>query len=185
MKEGENFVIGLTIKCLSLAAIPIGAVVAWRYGHLVPFSEQWPLYEALRTTAAIIFAVVGAWFAIIYPEKMKGVFNSGASPLGNVSNGMEKLFSPVFHSTIILCIILFLGVVAPVLKRVEYLQDFRDILRCASFSLLVTLTLWQIWTVLVTLIPAFMLKTASEYQSVQDDNQEAYFRDKEVEEDNR
>ena len=179
----EANVIGLVISCALLIAIPIGALAGWHYGHLVPFSEQWPLYEALRTTAAIIFAVVGAWFAIIYPERMKGVFNKNPSPLNNLSNGMEKLFSPVFHSTIILCIILVLGVIAPVLKRIDFLLEWKDMLRSASFSLLVLLTLWQVWTVLVTLIPAFILKTASQHQSLQDDNKHTYFTKKTVKKD--
>lgn len=179
----DSNLLGLLVSFVLLAAIPVGTIVGWHYGHLVPFSEQWPLYEALRTTAAIIFAVVGAWFAIIYPERMKGVFNKNSSPLNNLSNGMEKLFSPVFHSTIILCIILVLGVIAPVLKRVDFLMEWKDMLRSASFSLLVALTLWQVWTVLVTLIPAFILKTASQHQTLQDDNHNTYFANKTVKKD--
>jgi len=30
--------------------------------------EQWPLYESLRNTSAIIFGVMGAWLAIICPD---------------------------------------------------------------------------------------------------------------------
>lgn len=53
-------VIGWT---LAVAAVLAGA---W-FGRKVPFAEQWPMYEGLRTTAAIIFGVIGAWLAIIYP----------------------------------------------------------------------------------------------------------------------
>lgn len=46
-------------------------------GENVSFAQQWPLFEALRNTASIIFAAVGAWLAIIYPERLKMSFGRG------------------------------------------------------------------------------------------------------------
>ena len=62
-------------------------VVALWYGRKIPFVEQWPLYEALRTTAAIIFAVVGlgspssirtdfACLSIVRAKRLKQVADS-------------------------------------------------------------------------------------------------------------
>lgn len=58
------------VKCASVGLL----VLALIYGRNIRFSEQWPLFEALRNTAAIIFAVIGAWAAIIYPERLKIAF---------------------------------------------------------------------------------------------------------------
>lgn len=145
--------IRLVCWCAALAAIGGGA---W-YGRLVPFSEQWPMFEALRTTAAIIFAVIGAWMAIIYPDRLKLSFrNDGKAGRGDVTS-MGKLFTPVVNSTAILCIILVIGAVAPVLKKVPPPIDL-SYLRGLSYGLLVMLTLWQLWTVVLTLIPASTIK---------------------------
>lgn len=127
------------------------------FGRCIPFSEQWPLFEALRTTAAIIFAVVGAWFAIIYPERLKVSFKGGKDRSEN-SYGINRLFTPIVHSTIILSIILILGIVAPIFKRIDFFIQFIDIFRGTSYSLLVALTLWQLITVILSLIPADIIK---------------------------
>ena len=86
------------------------------FGRNVPFSEQWPMFEALRTTAAIIFGVIGAWLAIIYPERLKLSFkqNKNGTPS---ETGIGQLFSPVVNSTLILGAILVLGVIAPIAKK--------------------------------------------------------------------
>lgn len=59
------------------------------FGKNVPFSSQWPLYEALRTTASIIFAVVGAWFAIIYPERLKNHLEVAVQRVNLMAVGLQ------------------------------------------------------------------------------------------------
>lgn len=139
-------------------------------GTAVPFSEQWPLFEALRTTAAIIFAVVGAWFAIIYPERLKRSFrgaDQGASDLAD--RGIQKLFTPIVHSTFILSTILLLGVIAPLAKRWGWMAQHVEFWRGVSFSILVALTLWQLITVLYSLVGPDILKTQVDHENAQDD----------------
>jgi len=138
--------------------VELVAVGGW-LGQAVPFTEQWPIFEALRTTASIIFAVIGAWLAIIYPERLKLSFRT---PAGNGDRpngtGWTQLLTPVVHSTAILSVILILGAVAPILKHHPPLVDV-TYMRGASYGLLVTLTLWQLWTVIHTLVPADVILT--------------------------
>lgn len=139
---------------ISLALIGAGA---W-FGRVVPFAEQWPMFEALRTTASIIFAVIGAWLAIIYPERLRLSFHSKGKASTETGQGSGELFTPVVNSTYILCVILLIGAVAPVLKRHGLPGDIAW-WRGAAYGLLVALTLWQLWTVLMTLGPADRIKT--------------------------
>ncbi|HGW5507888.1 TPA: hypothetical protein ACNH1V_001943 [Citrobacter koseri] len=125
-------------------------------GRNVAFALQWPLFEALRTTASIIFAVVGAWFAIIYPERLKKSFRGGATD--NNGPGIHRLFTPIVHSTAILATVLIVGVVAPLLKQFDWILSHKDIFRGISYGLLVFLTLWQLATVLFSLIGPDMIK---------------------------
>lgn len=147
---------------LTLIALPIVAAGYW-FGRSVPFAEQWPLFEALRTTASIIFAVVGAWLAIIYPERLRLSFRGGSGGNGQAVK-VGQLLHPAMHSTAILCVVLFVGIAAPLLKQVSALLEYRDVLRGVSYGLLASLTLWQIWTVVLTLIPADVLQTASDHE---------------------
>lgn len=119
------------------------------FGRTIAFALQWPLFEALRTTASIIFAVVGAWFAIIYPERLKKSFRGGDSGGGN--EGIHRLFTPIVHSTAILAIVLLVGIIAPLLKQSDWIISHKSIFRGISYGLLVFLTLWQLLTVILSL----------------------------------
>lgn len=137
----------------ALVAVLLGG---W-FGRKVPFAEQWPMYEGLRTTAAIIFGVIGAWLAIIYPERLKLSYKGGGQK--NPSDtGVGQLFSPVVNSTLILGAILLIGVIVPILKKYE-LPFNTEWCRGISYGVLVALTLFQLWTVLLTLVPANTIKT--------------------------
>ena len=122
------------------------------------------MFEALRTTAAIIFAVIGAWMAIIYPERLKLSFRPvakdprGAEP---APSGWGQLFSPVVHSTLILSMVLIIGVLIPILRHAQI--PFSIPVTCyrgTLYAALVALTLWQLWTVLLTLVPAERVKAS-------------------------
>ncbi|MNT53474.1 hypothetical protein D3C72_1905610 [compost metagenome] len=115
------------------------------------------MYEGLRTTAAIIFGVIGAWLAIIYPERLKLSYK-GTSTSRPAETGVGQLFSPVVNSTLILGTILLVGVIVPVLKKYELPLDV-EWCRGISYGLLVALTLFQLWTVLLTLVPANTIKS--------------------------
>lgn len=147
--------LAIKVLCWTICLTLIG-LGGW-FGREVPFAEQWPMFEALRTTAAIIFAVVGAWLAIIYPERLKLSFHVPDAKQGQ-SNGSGELFTPVVNSTFILCIILVIGAVTPVLRH-HGVPGNVEVWRGVSYGLLVGMTLWQLWTVLLTLIPADRIKS--------------------------
>ena len=127
-------------------------------GRDIPFVEQWPMYEGLRTTAAIIFGVIGAWMAIIYPERLKLSFKPVQNKKPHTETGLGQLFTPVVNSTLVLSFILLIGVVAPIVKRYPIAFDLQWA-RGISYGTLVALTLFQLWTVLLTLVPANAIKS--------------------------
>ncbi len=146
----------LSIICLlSLALCGAG----YYLGRAIPFAQQWPLFEALRNTAAIIFAVVGAWLAIIYPERLKLSFGKAANVDGRGSDNVGLLLTPAVHSTFILVCLLLIGVVAPLLKQIPGILNYVDLFRGVSFFLLTVLTLWQVAIVIVTIFPADLIKS--------------------------
>ena len=132
-------------------AVLSGAVVQ---GGSVSFAQQWPLYEALRNTAAIIFAVVGAWLAIVYPERLR--MSQGRPGTAEPKNAekIAKLLEPIVNSTVILAVVLIVGLIAPLIKGVPFVRAHVEVFRTISFVILASLTLLQICTVVLTLIPA-------------------------------
>lgn len=164
--RGPLLLMLLAVALLSLAA-------AYVFGRAVPVSEQWPLFEALRTTASIIFAVVGAWLAIIYPDRLKFSFRGGDAPRGNGAK-FTALMTPVVHSTAILAAILVIGVAAPILRRVPFLLEHVEVCRGVAYVLLTALTEWQLVTVLLTLFPAHLIKASADEEEDKKAIHEAY-----------
>ncbi|MFZ2168466.1 MAG: hypothetical protein WAW61_02400 [Methylococcaceae bacterium] len=157
------------ITIVLLFMLCLSAVIAgYIYGQQVPFSEQWPLFEALRTTSAIIFAVVGAWLAIVYPERLRLSLNSqnelGQNHYPNNIN-IRTLLSPAVNSTFILCAVLLTGIIAPLLKRAAFVSMYLGECRGATYALLVALTLWQTWTVILTLVPTDLIMSNTEHEN--------------------
>ncbi|EXI62209.1 hypothetical protein MHD_10185 [Mannheimia granulomatis] len=157
-------------KIVLVLSFALSASAAYFVGDKITFSEQWGLYETLRTTASIIFAVVGAWFAIVYPEKLRAPFRERITTQASSDTRFGSLFSPIVNSTVILCLILLIGILAPVLKQIPALLEYKGYLRASSFFILCCLTFWQIWTVFITLIPADMLKRQAEIDTARQNN---------------
>lgn len=127
------------------------------YGKDIKFEQQWTLYEALRTTASIVFAVAGAWIAIIYPDRLKAPFKEEKTKIDGSLKHYRSLFSPIVNSIFILCFVLIIGILAPILKQIPMLLEYKPILRAISYGFLMLLTYCQIWTVFITIFPASLL----------------------------
>lgn len=160
-----------TVSAWLLSAAMV--VMAGFFGKHVPFSEQWPLYEALRTTAAIIFAVCGAWLAIAYPDRLRASFGIFAKRPKGMNERFSDLLTPIAHSSIILCVVLFIGILAPILRNIALLVEHAMVVRTASFMLLVALTLWQLFTVVLTLVPADTMKSQADQEAARQRSIEA------------
>ncbi|BBO72700.1 hypothetical protein DSCW_01170 [Desulfosarcina widdelii] len=136
----------------------ISGIGFFYYGKNIPFSEQWILYEALRNTSAIIFGVMGAWLAILYPSGLLNIFGKKENmPDTNTSKNVKKFFPPIVYSTLILSYVLMAGVIAPLLKTIPILMNYKDILRGLSYSIIGMLTLVQLWALILTLVPSYIL----------------------------
>jgi len=150
---------------VGLTALLLGGAM-W-YGRWIPFAQQWPLFEALRTTAAIIFAVVGAWLAIVYPDRLR--LSLGESKKAGEESGerFRRLFTPIAHSTMILGIVLVAGIIVTMARQVPLVLRHVEASRTISFVILVALTLWQVWTVILTLVLTDMIKSQADREFAQ------------------
>jgi len=134
------------------------------YGESVAFSEQWPLYESLRNTSAIIFGVMGAWIAIIYPGALGKIFSSRDIEINdNEYNKIKKLIAPMVYSTLIISFVLLVGVLAPLFKQVGFFMSHYLLMRKFAFGMLGMLTFSQLCALVLTLVPANIVQSDAQY----------------------
>ena len=149
------------LKWVAVCTCLLVALPGYWFGRNITFASQWPIFEGLRTTASIVFAVVGAWMAIAYPERLKLTLRGEAQAAGPAQK-MDTLLTPISHSTIILAVILLAGLIAPVAKSFSFVIEHKEVFRGISFALVSTLTVWQVCIVLLTLDPADKVKQAED-----------------------
>lgn len=129
------------------------------FGQQVTFNEQMLIYDGLRNTSAIIFAVMGAWIALLYPGKLSQAF--GKNPYKEKAADIEqinRLFRPMIYSTIILMVIIGVSFAVPLAKQIAYLHQYKEIFRAGSFGAIAFLTLLQFWSIILTLVPGDTIK---------------------------
>jgi hypothetical protein len=144
------------LKYLLVASI---ALAAFLHGQEIAMSKQMPLFEGLRNTSAIIFGVMGAWLAILHPDSLKKVFRSDGGKLPEQENNtIMLLLSPIIISTAIIATVLVLFPLIELSKTVDLFISYKIYLRGVSFSLLSTLTLLQLWALILTLVPGDIVK---------------------------
>lgn len=152
------------IKVFLLLVVISIVILSFIYGKDIPFKQQQPMYDALRTTASIIIAVIGAWLAIIYPERLKLLKNSGESQLESTNGRFSNLFNPIVNSIAILGIVLIVGILAPLLSQIPFFIAHRSLALSCSYAFLSILTIWQIYTIALTLIPMHIVKQVTDDQ---------------------
>jgi uncharacterized membrane protein (UPF0182 family) len=130
------------------------SIVAFTKGREVSFQTQWPLYEALRNTSGIVFAVMGAWIAIIYPEAFRSLSSSNDEGKKNILNMLQAMSI----SALILAFILVVALCVPLMKQFSVLNDYVKPLRGVSYTFVSILTVAQLWTILLTILPNYLVK---------------------------
>lgn len=129
------------------------------FGQSVPMKEQLPLFEGLRNTSAIIFGVMGAWLAILHPASLKKVFSKDSASISQEDRRtISLLLSPILISTFIISVVLVVPLFVSVAKSMHELSVYVDMFRGLSFALLVGLTVLQLWSLILTLVPNDILK---------------------------
>lgn len=136
-------------------------LLAFIHGQSIEIAKQMPLFEGLRNTSAIIFGVMGAWLAILHPESLKKIFASDklASKLPEAEEKTIKLLlSPIILSTTIIALVLILFPLVEFGKTVDLIVSYKELFRGICFSILIVLTILQLWALVLTLVPSDIVK---------------------------
>lgn len=151
----------------------IGSVLAiigfslFVFGMEIAFAKQWPLYEGLRATAAVVFGVMGAWIALLYSQRLAVIYSKDSTneqrkqALGEI----WRFLQPLTYSTLILVVVLLLPLVHRIMLQIDALMKVKSALRGTSFMVLGLLTILQLWTLLASLVPGLRLHAESRTHS--------------------
>lgn len=137
---------------LAVFVCVISVAAGW-WGRHIPFAEQWPFYEALRTTAAIVFGVMGAWVTMLYPRALESILRRDKATAAKEEGRVHALLLPVKLSTAVLVAVLLIGPLSALLKHIVVNPVWLPWARGSSFGMLVFLTLAEMAAVILTLWP--------------------------------
>ncbi len=129
------------------------------YGKTVSVKDQLPLYKSLRDLSAIIFAIMGAWIAIIFPNALANIFKTDTS---RIKRSLEiqrirLLTIPMFLSTGSIIISIGVEFFYPILKQLNFFLSISKTLRGFSYSLIAILFIIQIWCLIMALLPTQLI----------------------------
>jgi magnesium-transporting ATPase (P-type) len=128
-------------------------IVFW-LGRNVDYTEQAGLYEGLRTTSGIVFGIMGAWIAIVHPGSLGDFFEDKKT----ASEQMLRLMSTMVISAFVLASILLINLMVPVLRQIPLFSRYELLFNGISYVGIFVLTMLQIWSLLLTLLPNYLLK---------------------------
>ncbi|WP_222889424.1 hypothetical protein [Enterobacter sp. C2] len=121
---------------------------------------------ALLNISSIIFAIIGAWIAIVYPRAMARIINKQSSAQGNQSenkeshkdaNYLSELVEIVMVSAIVLMAVLLIQFFAPILKGLIS-NPYLPYVKYMNFSCVSFLTIAQFTAIFrVILVNYFFL----------------------------
>jgi hypothetical protein len=132
------------------------AAVGYYYGNSISLGDSWTYFEALRTTGAIVFGVMGALLAIVYPEVIKQGFRTQERQDAMSVENIHHIIDPLAQSAILLVLLVLLGPAFAWIK-VNYADSFYA--RSTAFGLLCMLSAWQVWILILVLRPLDLLRT--------------------------
>lgn len=140
---------------LAIALISISFLVGCVYGNGISLKVQLGLYKTLREISSIIFAVIGAWIAIIFPGALTKIFKKGISIEDKSKEVLrvKLLIQPMILSTISIIISVFIEFSSPIIKSIKFFTDIKGILLSFSYGLLASLFLLEVWCLIMALIP--------------------------------
>lgn len=123
------------------------------FGKDVPYQDLSDIFDSLKDTAAIIFAILGAWIAVIYPKDLKAIFHVNNSKDIEATAVFEKLISSLIIVTFTLIIMIASMPIMALIKNIPFFQVYKEYLRQALLLYIYLLTLAQVYALLATLIP--------------------------------
>ncbi len=109
--------------------------LSYKYGGNVSLHSQLENIDRLQNISSVIFGVMGAWIALIYPESLNQILNwNNKLVLANVS-AIKRILLPIKCATIVILYVLLFNWISPVLVQLEILKSHKEFALACNFFL--------------------------------------------------
>lgn len=137
---GRNLYVGATV---------VAAVLGALLGDKIDYSVQRELMSNLQSVGAVVFGIIGAWVAIIFPHAQKEVDGVGSSDRVATAKSYHRLLTPLVISCILFLVLL---ICMPVFAVLEQYCNAKVVCR-VSFCIVSAATVVQMGAVFMSLGP--------------------------------
>ncbi|RZM82877.1 hypothetical protein [Leptolyngbya iicbica] len=141
-------------KLIFWSLTSIGVFLSFAFGRNVSYAEQKEIFDSLRETSAIVFGVMGAWMAILYPGGISSLFSNEKEASSQIIAMMNAMVSAAFT----IAIILLIEFSFPIIRQFSLSVYFISLMKGASYSLIFVLIIFQVKSILLTLLPNYILE---------------------------
>jgi len=115
-------VISKSVIALSVISLTV-AITGYFTGRQISFEDQLKLVELLITFASVVFAVVGVWLAVVFPDVMTGIYKrTSIEQKRELLSTAKRLLVPLFLASFIAAASMFVRIVAEPLKSVTWID---------------------------------------------------------------
>ncbi|WP_447555709.1 hypothetical protein [Vreelandella sp. EE22] len=145
----------------------LSILVGWiTFGDLESFTGESFLnvMGVLLNVSSIVFAIIGAWIAIIYPRVLQSSISSNRIESIEVidesvknADYLSELFQIVLQSAFVIVVAVAIQVVFPLLKSYQYFDLDMSYVRSVAVSIMIFLALAQINAISVVVEKNFSL----------------------------
>lgn len=122
------------------------------FGRKIALVDQRPLADSLRTVAAFVFGVMGAWIGILHRDGLTKMFSHVKDADAELAR-VRALFLPMKVAAIIIAFCLLTQAVTPILKQIPFAMRYRTGILGLNYAVLLLLVVLQLWSLLLTLLP--------------------------------
>ncbi|MBE0405022.1 hypothetical protein [Halomonas citrativorans] len=142
------------------------AIGYFSYGNLNAFTsvEFKEVMGVLLNVSSIIFAIIGAWIAIIYPSAIKSaIIDSRENNVKLIhravqdANYLSELFDIVMQSAIIIVFAIFIQVCMPIIKSFDYFGLSISLVKFCAFSFMLFATFVQVNSIISVVLKNYFL----------------------------
>lgn len=151
------------LSLLKAALLLVWAALCFFYGSNVSYAEQKDLYEALRNMSAIIFGIMGAWIAVLHPNLLTHPIDQKKIQETDLPDS-RHLIAPMIYAAFSLAVVLMIGIIKPIATQSSFIMGNANVIRGLSFAVVGSLTLLQIWALILSFVPYVRVKIAQEAQ---------------------
>ncbi len=129
----------------------------------------------LLNVSSIVFAIIGAWIAIIYPSAIKSAIVSNREDSSKLiqqsakdANYLSDLFDIVMQSAIVIMIAIFIQVVMPLIKSFDYFSLSMDLVKFFAITFMLFATFVQMNAIVSVVLKNYFLLKKVRCQQSQD-----------------